>query len=295
MDTQSISALSVNEQGGELLIAGDRFTAAFDTRTGVLSSLRYDGKEVIHNRLGLSLNWYRSVANDKFTDQMYYETTYQPSFSYILDASGKYVTVMTDIRATIQRERDKVVVPYFVKYVIYGNGAIDVDAGFFKPSNGDLIRRLGLQMVLPSGYENIQWYGRGPHENYADRKTSALFGRYETTVTGMEEEHYMRPQSMGNREDIRWFTMTDKQGSGIKITAKNKMCFSALHITDNDLWKTKHDFELDKVRRPEVFVNIDYIQQGLGNATCGPDPLPEYMIPENMPLNYSFRMEPVGE
>jgi beta-galactosidase len=80
----------------------------------------------------------------------------------------------------------------------------------------------------------------------------------------------------------------------LKITAKNNLSFSALHITDKDLWATKHDFELDAVRKPEVYLNIDCIQQGLGNATCGPVPLPEYMIPENTPLTCSFRIEAIS-
>jgi len=109
----------------------------------------------------------------------------------------------------------------------------------------------------------------------------------------MEAEHYVRAQSMGNREGIRWTTISNDQHVGIKITSKDHLSFSALHFSDQDLWGAKHDFALDEIRKPEVYLNIDCLQQGLGNASCGPRPLKEYMIPVNDPLNYSFRIEPI--
>jgi beta-galactosidase len=147
-------------------------------------------------------------------------------------------------------------------------------------------------MVLPQDMENVQWYGRGPHENYSDRKISAFVGLYSATVEEMASEHYVRAQSMGNREDIRRVSFTNANGHGIKISTNGKLNFSALHFTDSDLWNARHDYELGNIRRPEIYVNLDCIQQGIGNASCGPMPLEKYMIPENTPLRYSFRIEP---
>jgi beta-galactosidase len=294
LDTETLPAIKVaNGTANKLIITGDRFKAAFNASTGVLSSLQYEGREMLYNQQGLALNWYRSVSNDKFTDQRYYEAEYTSALHYTIDENGKYVTVMTNHKAMLQTGETTVTIPCFINYTLYANGTIDVSAGFTKPDNASIIRRLGLQMVLPAGFENVQWYGRGPRENYIDRKQSALFGLYGTTVTGMEEEHYIRSQSMGNREDVRWFTITGDTGWGLKITSKDCMSFSALHVTDKDLWLAEHDFELNAIRKPEVYLSIDRIQQGLGNATCGPEPLPEYMIPVNTPLTYSFRIEPV--
>jgi beta-galactosidase len=148
-------------------------------------------------------------------------------------------------------------------------------------------------MVLPKDYKNIKYYGRGPHENYSDRKASALLGLYNTTPQDMETEHYVRSQSMGNREDVRWISLTDGQHKGIKISAKNNLNFSALHFSDIDIAATTHDFELNGIRKPEIYLNLDCIQQGLGNASCGPRPLPQYIIPVNTPISYSFRLEPI--
>ncbi|MDR2954190.1 MAG: DUF4981 domain-containing protein [Prevotella sp.] len=293
VDLSGINPLNLSANGNNLVVNGTGFQTVFNTKTGIMTSLKYNENEMIHNQNGFNLNWYRTTNNDKYTDQRYYPSTYSNTlFTYQISEDSKSATVIVSTTATIESER-KLKVPYMVKYTIYGNGRIDVDASFTKPANGDIIHRLGLQVVLPSGMENIEYYGAGPHENYWDRKESAFIGRYRTTVKGMEEEHYVRAQSMGNRESIRWFTVTDNNSQGLKVSSKDRMNFAALHFTDNELWQAKHDFKLDEIRKSEVYLSLDCIQQGLGNASCGPMPLSKYMIPNNQPVNYSFTIEPV--
>jgi len=293
IDVTNIGNLEVSTNGDNLNIGASGFQTVFNTKTGIMTSLKYGEKEMIYNQNGFNLNWYRSTSNDKYTDQKYYPTTYSsPFFTYNRSEDGKSVTVICNVTATIENDR-KLKIPYTVKYTIYGNGAVDVDASFSKPANGDIIHRMGLQVVIPQGMENVEYYGAGPHENYWDRKESAFIGRYTTTVKGMEEEHYVRAQSMGNRESVRWVTITDNNKNGLKISSKDRLNFAALHFTDNEIWQAKHDFKLNEIRKPEVYLSLDCIQQGLGNASCGPLPLSEYMIPVNQPLSYSFRIEPV--
>ena len=181
--------------------------------------------------------------------------------------------------------------PYSVTYTVWADGVIDVDASFTKPSGTEVIRRMGIGLAMLPGYENVRWYGKGPHENYIDRCRSAAVGIYEETVEGFVSEHYVRAQSQGNREDARWIEVTDDSGAGLRFELmEGSMSFSAMHYLDSDLWNIRHDYRLPEIRREETFVNIDVIQQGLGNATCGPEPLPEYMIPEDSPMEYSFRI-----
>lgn len=292
VNTSVMPDIATNAQGDNLTIEGTGFKAVFNTQTGIMTSLQYSGKEMIFNNNGFNLNWYRSVNNDKYTDQNYYPTTNdKPMFTYQTATDGKSVTVISSTTATINSEKP-VRVPYLVKYVIYADGTIDVDASFTSPQDGRIIHRLGLQVVLPEDMENVRYYGRGPHENYWDRKHSAFFGQYATTIKGMEEEHYVRAQSMGNRDDVRWVSITNQSGQGLKISSKDRLGFTALHFTDQALWEAIHDFKLDEIRKPETYLSLDCIQQGLGNASCGPLPLPEYMIPANQNLSYSFRIQP---
>lgn len=291
IDTTILEELKVSESGSNLMIGGKNFGVVFNLHTGIMTSLKYGGKEIFHDNNGLSLNWYRSVNNDGNADQSYYQTSFEtPLLTYQVDSGGNFITLLVHTTATLAN-KEQLRIPYWLKYVIYSNGVIDIDANFNKPIDNKHIRRLGLQMVLSSEFTNIEWYGNGPHENYSDRMRSARVGLYRTTVREMESEHYVRTQSMENREGVRWFVMSNNNKQGIKITSKDRMSFSALHFPDRDVWEALHDFELDKIRKSEVFLNIDCMQQGLGNASCGPAVLQEYKIPENSNIGYSFRIE----
>ncbi|NDV68794.1 glycoside hydrolase family 2 TIM barrel-domain containing protein [Dysgonomonas sp. 25] len=294
VNTASVGEVKATQSGNTLTVAGDNFRVAFDNKTGKMTSLQYGSKEMVHNNEGLQLNWYRSVGNDKYTDQNFYPyTNSNLLFTHQVTDDKKAVNVLISSTAIVQSEK-KPQIPYLIKYTIYGDGTIDVDATFSKAGSGsDIIHRLGLQMQLPQGYENIKYYGQGPQENYMDRQAAAFVGLYNNTVRGMEAEHYVRAQSMGNREDVRWFTIADNSNKGIKVTSKDNMNFSALHFSDEALWNAKHDFKLDGIRQPQIYLSIDCIQQGLGNATCGPLPLNKYMIPNNQPMSYSIRIEPL--
>ena len=99
--------------------------------------------------------------------------------------------------------------------------------------------------------------------------------------------------SVKETKSIRWIEISNSMSKALKIISKDKLSFSALHFTDEAVWNATHDFNLEKIREPQVYLNLDCIQQGLGNATCGPNPLPKYMIPENQPLSFSFRLQPI--
>jgi beta-galactosidase len=162
-----------------------------------------------------------------------------------------------------------------INYTIWGNGYIDVEAGF-KPQKVDwLLAKLGFILEMPEGFEYVKWLGAGPHENYSDRKRSASIGLYERTVNEMTEQ-YIRPQDMGNRSDTRWFSVANRDGKGIIFVADEKMHFSALHHLPADLDKANHPFEL--THRPETIITIDAIHNGLGGGSCGPLPMDEYSL-----------------
>lgn len=296
VQTSSLPAVAATIEGDNLFIAGAGFQTVFNCRTGIMTSLQYEGKEMIFDGKGFNLNWYRSINNDNYASQKYAEAINEtPLFAWQKAADEKSVSVITSATAVVITGGKQAHIPYTVKYVVYADGKIDIDASFTSPRVNpySFVHRLGLQLVLPEEFENVEYYGRGPHENYPDRKQSALIGQYATTVKGMEE-HYTRTQSMGNREDVRWIVLTNTARKGLKIISKDRLGFSALHFTDGALWDIVHDFKLDDIRKKEVFLNLDCIQQGVGNTSCGPLPLPQYMIPDNQNFSYSFRVEPIN-
>lgn len=253
---------------------------------GAYDGLRYKGQHMLHGQHGPEFNSYRSIDNDvrEWKDikiQM-------QEFKWDVAENGTSATVTTKLEAHVDRET----VPYEVVYRIYGNGAIDVEAAFHTGAKFSL-PRLALEMYLSPRLEQVKWYGRGPIENYRDRRNAAYVGVYETTVRNMAES-YVRAQSMGGRTDTRWLLLTDRKGRGLKISTSDTFDFSALHYTDRDLWQVKYGHDLNSIRRAEVVLNLDCIQRGIGNASCGPQPRPKYEIQPDTTYRYAFRIEPYG-
>lgn len=286
-DNAGARAMKVyEEKDGVLRIEGDGMKAAFDKTNGRMMSLVYGGKEMIHRMQGPSFEWFRSISND-IRDRNLGSVIALKNFSYKVADDRKSIEVATAFVATVG---DKAV-PHTVKYVVNANGVVEVDATFSVPQKFSL-PRLALQTMLAPGLENVEWYGRGPMENYRDRNSAAFVGRYKTTVDGMRE-HYVRTQTMGERTDTRWLQFTDADGKGLRIVADGTFDFSAQHYTDRELWQVKYGHDLDKIRRNEVVLTLDCIQRGIGNASCGPQPLQEYEIKTGMDYNMKFAVMPV--
>ena len=143
--------------------------------------------------------------------------------------------------------------------------------------------RLGLQLTLPGDFERMAWYGRGPHENYIDRKQSARVGVYSGSV--MEQYvPYVFPQENGNKSDVRWAALTDLRGLGLMAVALPSsegagaplLNVSAHYFTPEDFTAASHTYELKP--RAEITLNLDYEHNGLGSNSCGPGPLEKYWL-----------------
>ena len=157
--------------------------------------------------------------------------------------------------------------------------------------------RLGLSMKLDKALESVRYYGRGPFENYTDRKTASFVGIYGTTVTEMFEP-YVRPQDNGYRCDVRWAEFTDADGRGARFSASEPLFLQALHYGAEDMEFSRHRngqqrFRSPLVVRDEVCLNLDIRQLGLGGASCGPKPMDKYVFPVREET-WTMRIDPVG-
>ncbi len=135
--------------------------------------------------------------------------------------------------------------------------------------------RVGVSLTLAPGLEALDWFGRGPWENYADRKASAMVGLYRSIVAD-QYVPYIMPQEHGHKTDVRWLALTDVRGQGVRVAGEPTLEFSASHFTDDDLYRARHTCDLKP--RPEVILNLDAAQRGLGTGSCGPDTLPQYCL-----------------
>jgi len=174
-------------------------------------------------------------------------------------------------------------------YTIQGDGAVRVDVTVTPGEGLPVLPRLGMQLELPKTLEQMSWYGRGPEENYQDRKSCAKVGLYSGTVQD-QYVPYVVPEENGNKCDVRWASFCDPEGRGIKVSGRPLIEVSAHHYSTENLTRAMHTNEL--VYRDEITLNVDYRQRGLGGASCGPDTLAQYeIIPTR--TQFAFQLEPV--
>lgn len=177
-------------------------------------------------------------------------------------------------------------------YTVNKDGSLTVDAQF-KPLSKDLpeMMRFGMMMTLGQQYGDFTWYGRGPHENYIDRNADTFMGIWNGKVSEQAHEYY-RPQETGNKTDVRWLTLTNDKGEGIKVTGAQPLSVSAINNRPEDLdagMTKKQQHWSDVLPRHETVLSVDLFQRGVaGLNSWGASPLDEYRFPADKEYKYSY-------
>ncbi|HEY3266564.1 MAG TPA: glycoside hydrolase family 2 TIM barrel-domain containing protein [Armatimonadota bacterium] len=282
--------VSSKETPDGVAVQGRGFKVTFSRKTGAISSLTYGRKKIIEDggdvANGPTLTVLRAFTDndnalrDGFMDaglSMLDRRVRSMSVKSIAPNAAR-VSVTTSVLGLKGRGFLHTCV-----YTILGSGAIVMDNTVEPFGALPILPRVGLQLAMPAGFENLTWYGRGPWPSYPDRKSSADVGLYEGTVTAQYIAN-VRPQEDGAKEDVRWATVTDRSGVGLMVVADDHLMLTALHYTPEDLFRTSHAHLLTP--RKETILNLDYAQNGLGNASCGPGPLSKYIL---APRTFHFR------
>ena len=176
-----------------------------------------------------------------------------------------------------------------VNYTVVNDHCIRVDLDY-RPSGTDkpVMPKFGMRMRLPADFTAIEYYGRGPWENYPDRKRSAFLGRYRMPLSEYETE-YIHPQDNGNRCDVRWFTISDGKHT-LRIDGGQPLCIRAWDYGEEDLEQAAHPYEIRRGRY--VNLNIDLNIHGVGGVdTWGQRTLPQYTIDGNKPYHLTFFLQ----
>lgn len=293
-DDNADGNLDFDINGKRVTVKGDNLEVIVDN--GKIVSYKIDGKELL--KAPLMPNYFRALTDNdidflNFTPQW---AKFHPFYAWQ--------------RATHHTRADKT-------EVIKNNNAVEIHIAFSTaglkksvatyrvypdgrlyvfhsavPTKGML--RFGYQMTMDKSMEYITWYGRGPKPTYIDRKLGSKIDLYKSTVTDFEYR-YMRPQESSNRCDVRYFTLTDKNGFGIKVDAyyDNPINFSAYHYTTDGLEKATHinDIPYEDI----TTVNIDHRQLGVGGDLPGQAFVREpYTMPKGQKQEYSFVITPIG-
>ena len=261
--------LAVKVDDNQVKITGKDFQVIFSKTEGVITSYQYDGREMLKS--GPCENYYRAPTDfdllmgnppasihkwrtaglDRLERTVISFDTFQPN--------QKMVEVGVHAGLCAPDKHDGI--DSQVIYHVYGNGDISVANKVLINERLPYVPRIGIELILPRHMDTLTWYGRGPYENYTDRKTGAAIGYYMSTVTE-QFTPYVYPSECGGKEDTRWLTLTDRDGNGLMIVGLDKLHFDALHYSISDLEKAKH---LDVLHpREEVILHLDGWHMGVG-------------------------------
>jgi len=183
---------------------------------------------------------------------------------------------------------------YTLNYQVNGVGKLQVEAAY-TPLRDSIpcIPKFGMRVRIPENYNIIDWYGRGPFENYPDRKTASLIGSYHSALANFTVP-YPAPQDNANRCDVRWFSLSASNNASFRITGLQPLNFRAWPYTEDDLENTRHDYQLPK--RDFINLNIDLNIHGVGgDDTWGSKTMEKYTNSGNKPYSFGFTMEYIGK
>ncbi len=287
---------TLEESAAVITVQGADFALTFERATGRMSAYQVGGHDLLHQGPVVNI-WRAPTDNDRGNRGSGLTPRWLEAG---LDRVQEQVTAVIAEQVEpgmVEVRVDSVISAPGVNagfnnslvYTIYGNGEVTIEHRLALDEALPPLPRVGLRLSLPGTFDRFTWYGRGPQETYADRK---LGGRVDVFTGTVEEQYfpYIVPQENGNKTDVRWVSLTNAEGIGLRVQGKPLLNVSAHHYTAEDLTAATHTYEL--VRREEITLNLDHAQRGIGGASCGPDTLPAYEL-DAREYRYSLRLIPI--
>lgn len=288
--TIATNKVDIRETGDCYAVSGDSFSFKIMKNTGAIEDYIYNDELVL--KKGPTPNFWRAPLNN---DVNYEGSWRRAGESVRADSITTSVNDrnqnVVDVSLSFDRMRNAHVK---IRYTIDGSGAVTVDVTYDLAGanvNNKRMLRVGNNFVLPEGYENVNWFGRGDYETMTDRSSAAKFGAYASTVDKMFYP-YVYPQDTGNVTGVKWFTVTDpSKKAALAVASEGEFEASALHFTADELTDAKHVYDL--YRHDETYLSISSISSGAGNGVFRPDTLEEYRIySDRTDFDYSFTLVP---
>lgn len=286
----------------EITVSNKNVNFTFNKVTGKWSSYKVDGKEFIEK--APYLNFWRASTDNDYGNKMPKRSEAWRIASQ--DQEFKNISVEKNAKGTYEVITEfslkNINSTYTITYILNGNGEVKVETDFDykgKLKNAE-VPRVGLNFGILNNFSQVKWYGRGPHENYIDRKSSAYLGVYSSQLADLYFA-YARPQENGYRTDNRWVSLTDNSGKGIQIIGLPKFSFSAHYntIDDFDIGEEERNYKrpqrhtTDIKPRDFISLNVDLKQSGVGgDNSWGARPWGKYEIKPTS-YNFEFIMRPI--
>jgi beta-galactosidase len=283
----------VNDGADTAVVSGQGFRVAFDKKAGAISALEYSGKPVFKPGRGPAFNAFRApVNNDNWAMTQWFAMGLREllptTVKFTIDASDPKVVRLTGVTDYAGSKSEKIsdFISNHLKvetsanppadattfrvvnaWTVFADGSVSQQSAISSQGRDIVLPKVGFTMELPSSYAKAEYYGRGPEENYPDRKTASFFGRWSREVKGFFEP-YAKPQDMANREDVSWVALRDESGAGALFAGFGRMSATVLEYTPSELLMAPHPTELP-TKPDRVRLDLDAAVLGLGGASCG--------------------------
>jgi beta-galactosidase len=279
--------LQVSQKDNLVLIEGFDFRHEFDLYAGTFTKITKHGVNMLQAPAAFSI-WRAPTDNDRNVKHKWMQEGYDRAGMHVYRSE---ITEQTDHK--VQFTIDFSLGGYIKLPILHGqslwsvgsDGEIELQVNVKVRDELVFLPRFGLQLTMPQGTEEVEYFGNGPHESYIDKRQSVKRGKYLTTVDNMFE-NYIMPQENGSRWGTEWAIISNEQGMGLKFTGNEAFSFNASHYTPEDVTAATHDHKL--VKRKETCVHIDYKMSGVGSNSCGPELLEPYRLNET---EFTFQLK----
>ncbi len=291
------SAISTKETSSTITLETQHVSMSFCKTTGWLNNYKINDVDLI--LAPIRPEFWRAPTDNDFGENF-------PDKAKAWQFAGQHTKLISfnvesldsgEVQISTEHYLSEVESRYLVKYLVDQAGAVQFDIWFYAAPHKlhFQLPRIGSLIQMHSTFEKVNWYGRGPHENYCDRKASAFVGQYESTVSDLYFP-YVRPQENGYRTDVRQVSFTNSEGMGLGFEAQTLLGFAAQNyaVLDYDQFEKAGLHPHDLKQREILYINIDYRQRGVaGTDSWGSPPLAKYQLPWR-DYHYSFRLVPLS-
>lgn len=276
--SHNAQALVTTESRLEHVIKGHNFTLIFSKVNGKLTSWRVNGEELIQSEP--RLNFFKPMIDNHKQE---YEGLWHPAHLQIMQEHFRTLQVEATDESVSITTTSIIAPPVFdfgmrctYRYQINAQGHLNVElSGERYGDYPHVIPVIGLDLGINGSFDQVSYYGRGPEENYQDSRQANLIDVYHSTVADMFE-NYPFPQNNGNRQHVRWASLTNRHGMGLLVKPQQEINFSAWFYTNQNLHEAQHTIELEK--SGYITLNLDHQVMGLGSNSWGSEVLDSYRV-----------------
>jgi beta-galactosidase len=284
--------IAVEQKDDEVIVEGFDFLHVFDLHAGAFTKVTKHDVPLIQGKPQFSI-WRAPADNDRKIKVLWSKEGYERAMTKVYRAevthvSAKRVQIEVDFALTCNIKQP--LLKGKAVWEVDGAGVITLKTSVQVREDLPYLPRFGLQLVMPAGNEQVEYFGYGPHESYIDKRQSVRKGKYELTVDEMHHS-YVVPQENGSRYGTEWASVSNALGMGLLFTSPgSEFSFQALHYTPEDMTQAKHTHSLR--RRKETIVHLDYKMNGIGSSSCGTDLLEQYQLSDKE-MAFELRIAPI--